>query len=207
MRTTASLGLAALLLAAAAAPAAAQTGYGSQAYPPSSYDRGSSGYQPAGRPAPYGSDARSGAADRAESYGQPDRYDQGQDQGGGDEQAEDPQALARQLNLSPSQQGAFDAYRRAFQPDEARMRQEEAEMRRMASLTTPQRLDAARAAQTRDRADFDRTEAATRAFYAQLNPTQRRSFDQLTAPQMDDEGGQDGPGGPSPTQPSGRPQR
>ncbi len=80
-------------------------------------------------------------------------------------------------------------------------------MRRAPSLTTPQRLDAARAALGRDRADFDRTDAATRAFYAQLSPGQRRTFDQLTAPQMDDGGGQDGGGGPSPTQPSARPPR
>ena len=200
MRTTARLGLAAVLLAAAATPALAQAGYGSPAYPPSTYDRGSSGYQtPAGgRPSQYDQNTRPGDYDRAERYGQPDRSDQGQGQ-------DDSQALARQLNLTAAQRPAFDAYRRAFAPDEARGRQEEDEMRRMASLTTPQRLDAARAAQARDRADFDRTEAATRSFYAQLSPTQRRTFDRLTAPQMEDEGPDQG--GPSPTQPTARPPR
>ena len=220
MPTTAHLGLAAFL-AAAATPALAQTGYGSQggypqsgygsqgygqqgssptsgygspqAYPPSTYDRGSNGYPSSGRPGDYGG---------AERYGRPESMDQGQ---GGD-QAQDPEALARRLNLTASQRPAYDAYRRAFQPDEARARQEEDEMRRMASLTTPQRLDMARASLGRDRADFDRTDSATRTFYAQLSPAQRRTFDQLTAPQMDE----DGPGqgdGPSPTQPAGRPQR
>ena len=94
--------------------------YGSQAYPPSTYDRGASG-----RPSPYGQDTqRPNDAGGAERYGQPDRYDQGQGQGQGpgqDPQQED-QALARQLNLSSAQRPAFDAYRRAFAPDEARAR-------------------------------------------------------------------------------------
>lgn len=219
MPTSALPGLAAVLLAAAATPALAQgygqpggyaqgsgsnAGYGSQAYPPSTYDRRS----PSGdtRQAPSDRDRRPGDYGGAERYGQPDRYDQGQrpDQGGAE--AEDPEQLARRLNLTGAQRGAYDSYRRAFQPDEARARQEEDDMRRMASLTTPQRLDAARAAQARDRADFDRTDAATRAFYAQLSPAQRRTFDQLTAPQMDEDGPDQG-GGPSPTQPAARPPR
>ena len=196
--------LAAILAAAVATPALAQGGqgyggqgygaqsYDRQAYPPSTYDRGAGASQPGydngrGQPA-YGAGG----------------YDQG-DPGGG--QADDPQELARRLNLSASQQGAYDAYRRAFQPDEARQRQEEDDMRRMASLTTPQRLDMARASLARDRADFDRTEAATRAFYAQLSPAQRRTFDQLTAPQMDEGGPDQGGDGPSPSQPAARPQR
>ena len=138
MPTTAHLGLAAALLAAVAAtPALAQTGYGSQggypqsgygsqgygqqgssptsgygspqAYPPSTYDRGSNGYPSSGRPGDYGG---------AERYGRPESMDQGQ---GGD-QAQDPEALARRLNLTASQRPAYDAYRRAFQPDEARAR-------------------------------------------------------------------------------------
>ena len=216
MRTYTRLGLAAAL-ATAATPALAQSGYGSQggygqqgygstsgygsqAYPPSTYDRGQSGYPPPanGRPSQYDQTTRPGDYDRAERYGQPERMNQGQGQ--------DDQDLARQLNLTAAQRPAFDAYRRAFAPDEARARQEEDEMRRMASMTTPQRLDSARAALARDRGDFDRTDAATRNFYAQLSPAQRRTFDQLTAPQMDEEGGQD-QGGPSPTQPTARPPR
>ena len=200
-------GLAALLAAAAATPALAQ-GYGSQpyggqpsgtqgydrqAYPPSTYDRSAtSGYQPTdGRSSQYDQTARPGDYESANRYGQPEQY--GQDQGG-----QDPQQLARQLNLSPSQRAAYDSYRRAFQPDQARARQEQDDMARMASLTTPQRLDMARGSLARDRADFDRTDQATRSFYAQLSPGQRRTFDQLTAPQMDD-GGQ---GGPSAMQPA-----
>lgn len=179
----------------------ARSGYGAQNYPPSTYDRGSSQGYGASPSSQYPSNTRAPDYGGAERYGQPNRYDQGQ---GGD-QGDDPEALARQLNLSPSQRQAYDAYQRAFQPDEARMRQEEDDMRRAASLTTPQRLDQARAAMDRDRADFERTAAATRAFYAQLSPAQRRTFDQITAPQPDD--GQDGPdgqGGPSPTQPTAR---
>ena len=221
MRPLIRTGLAALALAAAATPVLAQTyggqgyggqgyggqapsgqGYDRQAYPPSTYDRGaqpSSGYGRGGST----SSGYDGGRSQPTGGG---AYDQGgADDGAQDGGQGDPQELARRLNLSAQQQGAFDAYRRAFQPDEARMRREEDEMRRMASLTTPQRLDLARAAQVRDRADFDRTEAATRAFYAQLSAGQRRTFDQLTAPQMDDEGG--GADGPSPTQPAGRPPR
>jgi hypothetical protein len=206
MRPLAFTALAALL---AGAPAAAQTygqGYGQPSYPPSTYDRGAQpGYPPStydrGGYPPSGYDTR-GQGQPQGGYGQGGYgqagYDQGPQGGAG---AEDPRELARRLNLTPAQQAAFDAYRRAFAPDQARAQQEDEEMRRMASLSTPQRLDMARASLARDRADFDRTDSATRAFYAQLSPSQRRTFDQLTAPQMD-EGGQ---GGPSPTQPAGAP--
>ena len=218
MRTSARLGLAAAVLAAAATPALAQgygsqsgygqQGYGSQPYPPSTYDRGSSSQPPArpggGRPSPYDQTPRPGDYGGAERYGQADRYDQGRDQGGQEQEQDlgrDDQDLARQLNLTAAQQPSFDAYRRAFAPDEARERQEEDEMRRMPSMTTPQRLDSARAALARDRADFDRTDAATRSFYGQLSPAQRRTFDRLTAPQAEPDGADTDDDGPSSNRP------
>ncbi len=212
---------AALLAASAAmaAPAFAQT-YGSQGYGSQGQGYGSQGYGGQG----YGTQGASGQG-YGQGYGQgdargghpsstydrngypPSTYDGGR--GAADPragydappagQADDAAALARQLNLTPSQGTAYETYKDAFRPDEARARQEDDEMRRMASLSTPQRLDLARASLQRDRADFDRTDAATRAFYGQLSAAQRRTFDRLTAPQMDQDGG---PGGPSPTQPA-----
>ncbi len=178
---------AALLLAAVAAtPAAAQQPYRSddraptapQGYdrnPPSAYDRGSTS-------------SRSDADDRG-----------GSPAPGGREQGPD---LRRELNLRADQRAAYDAYTGAFRPDEARERQAQEMEGRMAAMTTPQRLDYARQEMDRDRADFDRTDAATRRFYGVLSVEQRRTFDRLTAPQGDDGGDEDQDGGRTPADPA-----
>ena len=152
----------------------ASQGYDRPGYPPSTYDR-------------RGVDAsRSDAQDRG---GAMEPSDQGAEPD-----------LQRELNLRPDQRAAYDAYRRAFQPDEARARASQDMEGRMAGMTTPQRLDYARQEMERDRADFERTDAATRRFYAGLDAAQRRTFDRLTAPPAEgDDDGQEGapaPGDP-----------
>ena len=122
---------------------------------------------------------------------QQDRYDDRPDPRNaqtsrGDAEGREPD-LGRELSLRPDQQAALAAYKAAFAPDEARERREENEARRLPAMTTPQRLDFSRRQMEAERADFERTDAATRRFYAQLSPAQQRAFDRVTAPQMDDD--------------------
>ncbi len=187
-RLTLSTSLAAAL--AAATGAAAQTYPQTSRYPPSTYDR------PQTSPSqdPYDRSRPNGYAPQRDSrYG--DRDGQG-DQAG--QEAGEPD-LGRELNLRGDQRAALEAYKAAFRPDEAAARAAEDMARRLPTLTTPQRLDFTRREMERERADFERTDAATRRFYAQLTPEQRRTFDQLTAPQDE---GEDG--APSASDPSGR---
>lgn len=187
-----TLALATALLAATGGAAAAQ-----------SYDRGYAQPQSQyGRPQP-SNDYPSSSYDR----GQPQRgYDQGGQQRGYDEggaagrgQEQEPD-LARELSLRRDQQAALASYRAAFQPDEARARAAEAMAQRLPTMTTPQRLDFTRSEMERERADFARTDAATRAFYAQLDTRQRQSFDRITAPEP--ETGDDGDDRPTPGEPT-----
>lgn len=197
--TLARLTLSAALLAAATATAGAAAAQPSR-YPPSSYDR------PASSPSsdPYDRSRPNGYApqrdgrydDRQEDRG---RYQDQGAQGGGYADGGQPD-LARELNLRADQRAALDAYQSAFRPDEAAARAAEDMARRLPSMTTPQRLDFTRREMERERADFERSDAATRRFYAQLTAQQRQTFDRLTAPQ--DEGGEDDR--PSPGDPTGR---
>lgn len=173
--------------------ASAQAQPASDRYPPSAYDRGypnrnesdprmTTRYaDPTYEPAP----VRGGPADgRGDDR---DDADRGGDGGSGDVD------LARELNLRGAQLTALETYRAAFRPDEAATRRAQETAGRLPSMTTPQRLDFTRSEMDRERADFDRTDAATRRFYAELSPDQRRSFDRLTAPQPAPGGGPDGP--------------
>lgn len=101
--------------------------------------------------------------------------------------------LVRQLNLRPDQQAAFRDYHAAFQEQENEAPLDDPQ--RLQDLTAPQRLDATAQQMERDRAAFDRIAAATRRFYAGLDPAQRREFDRLTAPPLD--AGEDEEGAPS----------
>jgi hypothetical protein len=53
---------------------------------------------------------------------------------------------------------------------------------RAKALTTPDRLDRQRARLMERLAEFDRRAAATRTFYAQLSPSQKKAFDALPQP-------------------------
>lgn len=194
--TPARLGLAAALLLTVAAPAAAQSSGQPFGQPYGQTYGQPSRYPPAGYDARGGSQPAYDAYDRSRPNGyapqRDDRYDTrdaptaGSDRGADQGSAPD---LGRDLNLRGDQRAALDAYKAAFRPDEAAARAAEDVARRLPTMTTPQRLDFTRREMDRERADFERTDAATRRFYAQLTPEQRRSFDRLTAPQ--DEGGDD----------------
>ena len=142
-----------------------------------------------GPPAPYASSPegpeRQGASERPES---------------GD--ARDPaQDLVRQLNLRSDQRAAFRDYQSAFTAQGEDPGEGADDVARLAAMTTPQRLDDSARRMDRERADFERIAAATRRFYAGLDPAQRRTFDRLTAPREDDDAGDDGDAAPSPAAP------
>ena len=178
--------------AALAAGAAAAQPSRYPSYPPAASDSRttapSQGYDPYDRSRPNGyAPQRGGYDDR--------RYDD-RAAASPDDNAEEPD-LGRELNLRADQRAALDAYKAAFRPDEATARAAEDTARRLPSLSTPQRLDFTRREMERERADFERSDAATRRFYAQLTPEQRRTFDRVTAPQDGEDDGGPTPGDPS----------
>ena len=193
--TLARLPLSAALAAAlaAAAGAAAAQGYPQTSRPPpSAYDR--SATSPAVDP--YDRSRPDGYAPQRDDRG---RYDDQPPSGAGGADAGEPD-LMRELNLRGDQRAALEAYKAAFRPDESAARAAEDMARRLPSMTTPQRLDFTRREMERERADFERSDAATRRFYAELSPQQRQAFDRLTAPQADEGEGDR----PSAADPAGR---
>lgn len=101
--------------------------------------------------------------------------------GSGEWRRHDPAAMAARraehlraaLQLRPNQEGALQAYLTARKPQQRPDRQA------MAQMTTPERLDARRAMMTQRLAAFDQRAAATKAFYAQLDPSQQKAFDAI----------------------------
>lgn len=114
----------------------------------------------------------------------------------------DPAAMAARraehlratLQLRPDQEPALKAFLEAGKPAERPAR---GDRQATANLTTPQRLDAARARMTERMARFDQRAAATKRFYAQLNPAQQKAFDAMAA-QRGMGGGKGGRHGPGP---------
>lgn len=97
----------------------------------------------------------------------------------------DPAAMAARraehlraaLQLRPDQEPALKAYLDAARP--AARPGNRPDRQQLAAMTTPQRLDAARARMTERLARFDQKAAATKRFYAQLTPAQQKAFDTL----------------------------
>lgn len=91
----------------------------------------------------------------------------------------DPQVRAQRLRdilqLTPAQEPALKAFLEAQTPP-APPAPPEAGAR---PATTPERLDRQRARMVQGLAEFDRRAAATRTFYAQLTPAQKKAFDAL----------------------------
>ncbi|MFM8374862.1 MAG: Spy/CpxP family protein refolding chaperone [Phenylobacterium sp.] len=91
----------------------------------------------------------------------------------------DPEARAQRLRdvlqLTPAQEPALKAYLEAQKPPQPPA----PPAARAKPLTTPERLDSQRARMVERLAAFDRRAAATRTFYAQLTPSQKKAFDAL----------------------------
>lgn len=106
--------------------------------------------------------------------------------------------LKAKLQLSPEQEGAWTTFTDAMKPQE---RGAQLDWKGMRDLTTPERIDRMRAMRAQRDAEMDRRGEATKAFYAQLNPAQQKTFDaqaQRMGPRMHggEHRGQPGHGGP-----------
>jgi len=82
--------------------------------------------------------------------------------------------LKQALQLSPAQESAWTEFTAAMEhaPGHARLDPES-----MQQLSTPERIDRMRALRTQRAAEADRRGDAVKAFYAQLNPAQQKTFD------------------------------
>jgi hypothetical protein len=94
-------------------------------------------------------------------------------------------ALHDALNIRPDQESAFQAFAAAMRApiNEAKGEDMRAERERMASMTTPERLDAMGRLMDehmqRMRERFQRHASAVKGLYASLSPEQRRTLDAL----------------------------
>ena len=99
------------------------------------------------------------------------------------------QYMSQVLGLRGDQQAALSTFLAevAAPPGLAeRMRAQDAQM---ATMTTPQRLDAMLARMDESRTLMVSRIAATKRFYAQLSPSQQRAFDSLGAQNAQGRGG------------------
>ncbi|CAB5722739.1 Domain of Uncharacterised Function (DUF1520) [Delftia tsuruhatensis] len=85
--------------------------------------------------------------------------------------------LKADLKLTPAQEGAWNTYAASFKPGERPQRMEREDF---AKLTTPQRIDKMREMRAQRAAEADRRGEATKAFYAQLDANQQKTFDAAT---------------------------
>lgn len=85
--------------------------------------------------------------------------------------------LKADLKLTPAQETAWNTYAATFKPGERPQRMEREDF---AKLTTPQRIDKMREMRAQRAADADRRSEATKAFYAQLDASQQKTFDAAT---------------------------
>jgi protein CpxP len=86
--------------------------------------------------------------------------------------------LKETLQIAPTQEGAWTAWTASMQPPTNWQRPDRAELERLA---TPERIDRMRALRTERMGMMDKRAEATKAFYATLNPIQKRVFDLETA--------------------------
>ncbi|MBC7602185.1 MAG: Spy/CpxP family protein refolding chaperone [Ramlibacter sp.] len=87
--------------------------------------------------------------------------------------AERMDTFKRALQVTPAQEGAWNAWSAVMRPT-PHQRPDQAEMLRM---TTPERIDRMRAMRNAHIAEQDRKADATKTFYASLSVEQKRVFD------------------------------
>jgi periplasmic protein CpxP/Spy len=85
-------------------------------------------------------------------------------------------ALKQKLQLTPGQEGAWNAWTAAMKPGDFK-RPERGEFEK---LTTPERIDRMRALRQQHIAQMDKRAEATKTFYAALTPEQQKTFDAAT---------------------------
>lgn len=89
--------------------------------------------------------------------------------------------LKQQLALTEAQQPAWTRFTEALQTRGNFARPDRSSMEK---LTTPERIDQIRAMRTQRNATMDARLDATKAFYAELQPEQQRSFDAASSRMM-----------------------
>ena len=81
--------------------------------------------------------------------------------------------LKQKLQITPAQEGAWNAWTSAMRP----AARQHAQHNEWAQLTTPERIDRMRAMRAERSAAMDQRMDATKNFYSALNPEQRKTFD------------------------------
>lgn len=88
--------------------------------------------------------------------------------------------LKTKLKITPAQEGSWTTFTAAMKPP-ARPEVARPDRAEMDKLTTPERIDKMRALRAQHQADrqanMDKREAAVKAFYADLNAEQKKTFD------------------------------
>ena len=79
------------------------------------------------------------------------------------------------LQLNPAQEDAWNQYQQAMKPPTQPPARPDVEA--FKQLSTPERIERLRALREQHAAEMDRRGEATKAFYAQLNPAQQKTFD------------------------------
>ena len=90
------------------------------------------------------------------------------------------ESFRRILQITPAQDGAFNAWAAAMMPSPQAMQQRRALHEEMSKLTTPERIDRMRQLRTERNAAMDKRLDATKTFYAQLTPPQQKAFDEVS---------------------------
>lgn len=90
--------------------------------------------------------------------------------------AERQAQLKTKLAITPAQEGAWTSFTQAMQP---RSNFARLDRQTMQKLTTPERIDRMRALRTQRDAAMDARADAIKAFYAQLQPEQQKTFDRM----------------------------
>lgn len=90
--------------------------------------------------------------------------------------------LKQALQLTPAQEPAWNQFTAAMKPPATPPQRPDHEA--MAKLPTPERIDRMRALRQQHQAEMDRRADATKAFYAQLSPEQKKRFDEQSAKMM-----------------------
>lgn len=89
------------------------------------------------------------------------------------------ESLKRILQITPAQEGAWNAWATAMRPS-AQMMQQRGQREAFERMTTPERIDRMRQLRAQRSAEMDRRADATKTFYAQLTPPQQKAFDEVS---------------------------
>ena len=85
--------------------------------------------------------------------------------------------LKEKLQITPAQEGAWNAWTAALKPAAGHQRFDRAGF---AKMTTPERIDRMKTLRAERNARAEQREDATKALYAQLSPAQQQTFDQVS---------------------------